>query len=592
MSAPSLEPPPAIELRLLGRFVVVRDGAEIPAAAFGGRKVRSLLRMLACHPGQFHSHDALTDMLWAERPPADPAANLQVFVNRIRRATGEPQLVVTASGGYALRADPRYVVDGETFAASVAACSSLTGGEALSGYQSALALFAGEPLAEDRYDDWARGYRERLQRLHQDALERAAAIAMVCAQSALAVEYASAAVAAEPLREIAALTLVRALAANGDQAAALAHYERYRRALASDLGLDPSPAAQKLHAAVLQGAALQGALVEGGGPTLGSVATLAAFRPLRFVGRIGERDAVLAACVTGGVAAISGPSGAGKSRLLREIADRAPAGALSLRAYWPERSVPWSLARGLVGEVMAADVTSADKLAPALRAALASIVPEIEPPPTVSVDPLSRRAMIFEAAVRLLSAMPSALVIVDDLQWADPSSLLLLAALTERVPGFGMVLAYRPGEVDAGGEVAGFLARLVMGAEVRLSALGAAALAELSVDPSLADALRDGTDGTPLAVAEVLRGLEREGVAGCDAQGRWRLHSDEASARAVELGALGQRRAIARRLDSHDENALETLKLLALVARQVPARILAEAGERSERETLSTLSLL
>jgi DNA-binding SARP family transcriptional activator len=586
----SVHPPQALELRLLGRFVVVRDGAEIPAAAFGGRKVRSLLRMLACHPGRFHSHDALTDMLWGERPPADPAANLQVFVNRIRRATNEPGLVVTASGGYALRADQRFIVDGESFAESVAACSTMTGREALSNYRSALALFAGEPLAEDRYDDWAQAYRERLNRLHQDALERAAAVAMVCDESALAVEYATAAVAAEPLREVAALTLVRALAATGDQAAALAHYDRYRRALASDLGLDPSPAAEALHAALLQGDP-----VEGGKAGVGSVAAPAAFRPLRFVGRAAECDAVLAACLpggSGGVATISGPSGAGKSRLLGEIAGRSAAGVLSLRAYWPERSEPWSLARGLIGEVMAADVTSPDELAPPLRAALASIVPEIEPPVAAIADPLSRRALIFEAAVRLVSAMPATLVMVDDLQWADPSSLLLLAALSERVPGLGMVLAYRPGEVEAGGEVAGFLARLDLGGEVHLSALGADALAELSADPALAAALRDATDGTPLAVAEVLRGLEREGAAGCDAQGRWRLRTSEASSRAAELGALGQRRAIARRLDSHAGNGIETLKLLALVARQVPARILAEAGETSERETLSTLTAL
>ena len=35
-----------LELRLIGRFVVVDDGAEVPAARFRGRKARTLLRML------------------------------------------------------------------------------------------------------------------------------------------------------------------------------------------------------------------------------------------------------------------------------------------------------------------------------------------------------------------------------------------------------------------------------------------------------------------------------------------------------------------------------------------------------------------
>jgi DNA-binding SARP family transcriptional activator len=197
---------------------------------------------------------------------------------------------MTASRGYAFRADPRFAVDGETFAAGVAACASLTGKPALESYRAALALFAGEPLAEDRYDDWAQSYRERLNRLRQDALERASQIAMACSEAALAVEFAAAAAAAEPLREVAALTLVRALAAAGDQAAALAQYDRYRHAIAADLGLDPSPAA-----AALQAALLQGLPAEAGGSPIDRVASPGTFRPLRFVGRAQECDAVLAA---------------------------------------------------------------------------------------------------------------------------------------------------------------------------------------------------------------------------------------------------------------------------------------------------------
>jgi DNA-binding SARP family transcriptional activator len=69
----------ALEIRLLGRFVVLRDGREVPAADFGGRKVRALLRILLTRRGSFVSHDVLTELLWEDRPPADPAANLQVL---------------------------------------------------------------------------------------------------------------------------------------------------------------------------------------------------------------------------------------------------------------------------------------------------------------------------------------------------------------------------------------------------------------------------------------------------------------------------------------------------------------------------------
>lgn len=219
-----------LELRLLGRFVVLRAGREVPPSAFGGRKVRTLLRILATQRGSLVSHDALTDMLWPGQPPADPAANLGVLVHRARHALGDASLLVTGPGGYALADGDACRVDGEEFLASVAACQRLAGRQALAGYRSALATWGGEPLAEDLYADWATDYRRRLAQARQEALERAAGLAIEFGDPAVAVELAATAAQSEPLRERAALTLVKALAAAGDPAAALEQYDAYRRA--------------------------------------------------------------------------------------------------------------------------------------------------------------------------------------------------------------------------------------------------------------------------------------------------------------------------------------------------------------------------
>jgi len=92
----------SVHLQLLGRFQVRRDGEEIPPAAFGGRKVRTLLRVLAVRRPDLVPHDALADMLWPDRLPADPVANLNVLVNRARKAVGDARLIVTGTAGYAL----------------------------------------------------------------------------------------------------------------------------------------------------------------------------------------------------------------------------------------------------------------------------------------------------------------------------------------------------------------------------------------------------------------------------------------------------------------------------------------------------------
>src|SRR5207237_766891 len=78
-----------IEIRLLGRFSARRGEEEIPPGAFRQRLTRSLVQVLLTRRGSYVSREALTQALWPQRPPADPAANLRVLVNLARRALGQ-----------------------------------------------------------------------------------------------------------------------------------------------------------------------------------------------------------------------------------------------------------------------------------------------------------------------------------------------------------------------------------------------------------------------------------------------------------------------------------------------------------------------
>ncbi|MDQ4118340.1 MAG: AfsR family transcriptional regulator, partial [Actinomycetota bacterium] len=164
-----------VQLQLLGRFQVRRDGTEVPPAAFGGRKVRTLLRVLAVRRPDLVPHEVLAEALWPDRLPADPAANLGVLVNRARRALGDP-VVRTGTGGYALGEG---TVDVTEFMAAAAAARAAGDDHvaALRAWTAALTLW-GEPLAEDTYAEWAREYRERLHRTWVDACEGAAVAAL------------------------------------------------------------------------------------------------------------------------------------------------------------------------------------------------------------------------------------------------------------------------------------------------------------------------------------------------------------------------------------------------------------------------------
>src|SRR5919108_6152966 len=110
-----------VEIRLLGRFSARRSGEEIAPGAFGGRLVRALVRILVTHRGEFISYDVLADALWPARLPADPVANLQVLVNRARRALGDPSLIVTGPGGYSFAPGERCRIDADDFLSAVEA---------------------------------------------------------------------------------------------------------------------------------------------------------------------------------------------------------------------------------------------------------------------------------------------------------------------------------------------------------------------------------------------------------------------------------------------------------------------------------------
>jgi DNA-binding SARP family transcriptional activator/class 3 adenylate cyclase len=590
-----------IEIRLLGRFSARRSGEEIPPGAFGSRLVRTLVRVLVTRRGEYVSHDVLAEALWPARLPADPAANLKVLVNRARRALGDPGLILTAPGGYSFAAGDACVVDAESFLAAAESgrqqLAADRAGAALREFRQALDRWS-EPLPEDAYEDWAQEYRATLARAHLQVLEEAAAAALAVRDPAQAAALAEQAVARQPLRETAHVLLARALAASGDQAAALRALARLRDRLVEELGIDPSPAARQLEQQILQGEHLGPAVARPAAPT-----PRAAFSQLPFVGRDAELDVVLDA-VSGpspGTALVAGGPGTGKTRLLSEVAARSELAVLAIRAFLPEREEPWGLARSLLREAVSLDVAAARALPDRAAEALADIVPELEelrPIAVATVDRESRRALALEAGVRVVGAIGAAgaLLLIDDLQWADTTSLGLLGLLLSRVPQLGVVLAYRPEEVPADSPVAAFLSDLSTHrapvASVSPAPLSATAISRLVADESLVEAIVEDSDGTPLAVAEVLHALARQGAVELDLEGRWRRRGDDAPDRARELARSGQRRAIAARAARQPSRRRQVLSLLALVGREVPARIVASAMEIEQAPLLDDLDAL
>jgi predicted ATPase len=152
-----------LAVRLLGGFAARRGADPVAGSVWRLRKGRELVKLLALAPRHQLHREQLMDTLWPELDSAAAANNLNQVVHVARRALGSEAIVL---GGELLRLAAEVDVDAFELAAQHARRAGTAGA-----YRAALALYGGELLPENRYDDWASGRREELELLRED-LER------------------------------------------------------------------------------------------------------------------------------------------------------------------------------------------------------------------------------------------------------------------------------------------------------------------------------------------------------------------------------------------------------------------------------------
>lgn len=297
-----------MRVELLGPLRVLdEDGTEIPVPA--GRQ-RALMARLALEPGSAVPAAALIDALWPADPPANAAGALHTQLSRLRGLLGEH--LESGPGGYRIANGD---TDVQTFERIVARAETAARTDAPAAVrehaEAALALWRGPALADlDGYAfaEAARTgltmRREAVAALHLDARLRLDGADAVLAD--LAARHA-----ADPLHEPDAARYMRALAAAGRRAEALAVHESVRGRLADELGVDPSAVLKAAHLDVLRG-------VE---PASAPAKSNRLPQPLTAcIGREPELAALPKLLAANRLVTLTGPGGTGKTRLAVETA--------------------------------------------------------------------------------------------------------------------------------------------------------------------------------------------------------------------------------------------------------------------------------
>ena len=568
MALPDPQPaePARTRYRLLGPLTAVRGdaGAEID---LGPPKQRSVLGLLLLHRGSVVSVDRLVDAVWPEDAPPSVAASLQAYVSNLRRLLRDdqdgPPPIVRRAPGYLLEVGDDQL-DLAAFAAEARAARTALAlkrwAEALEAADRALAR-SGGPLLEDLAgEQWVRAEADRvadvLAEVHETRTEALLGVGAV----AEAVRQAQALHAEQPHRDRSCWLHMVALHRAGRSPEALERFREHARRLDDELGLEPGAELRELQVAILrQDPALAAWPRSPGWSGAQAVAGPAAAEPVEalalpssddgaeaLVGRARETEEIdrLRAEVAAQQARwllLTGPAGIGKTRLAQEVVRRMErAGGRDVWARCPEEAgaPAWWPVRQIV-RALGGD-------------------PEVVLVPPPGVDSDEARFAVYERVVALLeqaAAEAPVTVVVDDVQWADATSVLCLAFVAGALRGrrVAFVLTYRDGEDDAAVQpLLAAVARSPGHRQLAVGPLGDAAVRELA----------DSVAATPLVAAEAAALAERTRGNPLFVREYARLAPEERAGGGIPLAV---RSVLGRRLVGLEPEVLQLLRTAAVI---------------------------
>jgi len=315
-AAPDDEAGASLEYRVLGPIEVVRVDEVSPVPLASSRQ-RLLLACLLAHAGQVVSADQLVEALWGDDALlADPADALQSHISRLRHRLGPSAAVETTPSGYRFTGAER--LDAFRFEQLVDDARRADGLEAaLAAWDGALSLWRGRAFLDVADHPVVLPVAGRLERLRVEASEARADTLLRLGRIADGLAAAATLATEEPLQERPVELVMRALAASGRSVDALRAYEAFRRRLANEVGLDPSPELRALEGEILRherpGDPARSSQPEPGGLPAATTS---------FVGREDTLAQVVGALGSSRLVTITGTGGMGKTRLALETARR------------------------------------------------------------------------------------------------------------------------------------------------------------------------------------------------------------------------------------------------------------------------------
>lgn len=505
---------PMLSIQLLGQPRIELNGEPLNIRR---RKSRALVYYLAAQT-QPRPREHLLGLFWPDLDRAAAQQSLRTTLHELRKVLDE-WLVVD---GDQLGLSPSAAVDVHVFEQKLS--PPVAGLDELG---ATIALYKGEFLAgftldaAPEFDDWLMTQAERYHRLAVRGLSALASRLESQRDYAAALDALDRALQFDPLQEDLQRAALRLHYLAGDRAGAIRRYDRLRKLLDEEMAVPPMSETRLLYDTILNDTA------EPQGPypaRLPERASMEQADILPYTGRDLELSTLhtLFTTVPHKFALIEGEPGIGKTRLAQEFMARANALALIGSARELEHRLPYQpmieALRSLLGTPSWGWLRER-VIAQTPRVWLnevARLLPELIPNAD-SLAAVPDEARLWEGISQFLQSIAAhqpLIVFLDDLHWADSSTLALLGYLIRQTAHTAMMLVATMRPFHAPSPLSTLLQSLTRSGQLvrfpleRLSAPEIERVAHrLSVDYAfpLAEWLNQVSEGNPYVLAELVR---------------------------------------------------------------------------------------
>jgi DNA-binding SARP family transcriptional activator len=533
-----------LRLNLLGGFQARLGSGQI--LRLRTRHTQALLAYLALARGSPQPRDKLAALLWGHLPQDEARSRLRQALFALRKALALADPCCLNVDGDALALDRAGVeVDAILF-------EELLGDGSPDALERAASLYQGELLQGlpaqgphfSAFEEWLGGERERLRELALETLAKLVGAQRMAGSPERALCTILRLLALDPLQEAAHRTAMRLHVQLGRRTAALRQYQVCVNSLRRELNVEPEEETRQLYRDILRRRPVLAATGPGSLTAAGAAAGSASDDHIPLVGREAEIDRLRAwlATATNGschIALLVGETGAGKSRLVAELVSRAlttdgesrarPFRVLLGRCHEGEQILtlgPW-IDAFRTGRLLE-DGALLDQLEPVWRAELVRVLPELGGTEATGPSRPPDAPRLFEGVRQLIACLvhrSPAMLVLEDLHWADEMSLRMLQFLAHRVSRWPLLLVGTVREeelpdlpllrrtlesLEGEPHVERVrVASLSHGATLRLVRALSSTTSELAAVEAVGEEVWRASEGNPFVVIETMRALQQ-----------------------------------------------------------------------------------